>query len=62
LLDWDVIYPVLSEPDIHKDAVVFIPRNLSICTFEPVSSFPVKVKDLFTLKGDTITSEVINGL
>jgi hypothetical protein len=56
------MYPVGLEPDTHKDDVLFKPIYLSISTFEDVNSLPLKVNDLFTSKGETITSEVINDL
>ena len=56
------IYPVGLEPDTHISSIIFFPIYLSISIFDPVSSLPWKVNDLFTLKGETITSEVINDL
>jgi hypothetical protein len=56
-----LICPVGYEPEIHKDEVTFLPVYLSIFIFELVSSFPLKVNDLFTSKGDTTISEVKNG-
>jgi len=39
-----------------------LPKYLSILTLDPVSSPPLKEKDLFTSKGVTIISEVVNDL
>ena len=53
--------PVGFDPETNIDEVIFLPIYLSILTFEN-EEVPWKVNDLFTSKGETRTSEVMNGL
>jgi hypothetical protein len=49
------------EPETHKAGFILSPRKRSIP--EPVkAAVDPKVKVLFTLNGETVTSEVMNGL